>query len=300
MSDYRLGSQGDLELEKALISMGSGSSSFSHGSGNVYYAIQTSEAFYNTFYKEKYKKYKDGTVSIYNTIQAAIDATTANRGDIVYVIGEWTVTTAVVLNKWGTTLMGLTDWNNMTGGGNANITNATAAGAVINVTKAKCHVENFVLYMNGTGDTFGINFTGSAPSQTYIKNVEIVKNGGTHAAGIGIHFTTVPTRSMFEDIKITGSTRNALTMAYGIEGGSYSCVYKNICVSNATVGINLDTYGDLFDHIIVAPTVLTGLVLTGTDAAQGMIVDSYDMAASAGSISVIVSGSYSTGLTVLA
>jgi len=269
------------------------------GAGNVYYAIQSTEAFYDDFYTDNYKLYTDGTYSIYNTIQGAIDACTANRGDIVYVIGEWTVTTAVVLNKWGTSLIGATNWNNITGGGNSNITNATAAGACINVTKAKCHVENLVLYFNGTGDTFGINFTGSAPSQTVVRNVECVKNGGDSAAGIGIHFGTVPTRSIFENIKITGATRNTLSMAYGIEGGGYSNVYKNILVSNATVGINLDTYGDLFDHIIIAPTCVTGLVLTGTDAGQSMVVDSYDMAASAGSISAIISGSYSTGLTVL-
>ena len=298
MSKYNQASASNLELEKALLDLDLASSD-SYGSGNVYYAIQATEGFYTSFYNDHHRIYTDGTSNIYNTIQAAIDATMANRGDVVYVIGEWTVTTAVILNKWGTTLRGLTDWNNQTGGGNSNITNATAAGAVINVTKAKTHIENLVLYMNGTGATFGINYTGSAPSQSYVKNVHIVKNGGDSGAGIGIHFTTIPTRAIFEDIKISGQTKNTLSMAYGIEGGSYSCVYKNIQVSNATVGINLDTYGDLFDHIIVAPTCVTGLVLTGTSADQGMIVDSYDLAASAGSISVGISGSYSTGLTVL-
>ena len=298
MGKYSDASVGNYPLEKALMSIDDNDGSY--GSGNIYYAIQSTEAFYTSFYTDHFKKYTDGTVNIYNTIQAAIDATTANRGDIVYVIGEWTVTTAVVLNKWGTTLKGLTDWNNMTGGGNANITNATAAGAVINVTKAKTHIENLVLYMNGTGATFGINYTGSAPSQTVIRNVHIVKNGGSSDAGIGIHWGTTPTRSLVENVKISGPVRNTLQMAYGIEGGGYSNVYKNIQVSNATVGINLDTYGDLFDHIIICSTCETGLVLTGTDAAQSIIVDSFDGAAAAGSISATISGSYSTGLTVLA
>jgi hypothetical protein len=270
-----------------------------HG-GNAYYAIQTTEAFYADFVMDYGETYTDHTYSIHNTIQAAIDACTANRGDIVYVIGEWTSAVTITLNKWGTTLKGLTDWENQTGGGNANITCTGEGIATLTVTKAKCHVENLVLYFNGDGATFGINFASSAPSQTVVRNVEIVKNAGTASdAGIGMHFATVPTRSMFENIKITGPTSNSKTMAYGIEGGSYSCVFKNIQVSNATVGINLDTYGDLFDHIIIMPTCTTGLVLTGTSATQSLVVNSYDAAASAGSITAATSGSYSTSLTTL-
>jgi hypothetical protein len=269
-------------------------------SGHVYYAIQTTEAFYTDFYHDMAEVYTDGTHSIYNTIQEAIDACTANRGDIVYVIGEWTSAVTITLNKWGTSLIGLTDWNNQTGGGNANITCTGEGIATLTVTKAKCHVENLVIYFNGDGATFGINFASSAPSQAVVRNVEIVKNAGTAAdAGIGMHFATVPTRALFENIKITGPTSNSKTMAYGIEGGSYSCVFKNIQVSNATVGINLDTYGDLFDHIIIMPTCTTGLVLTGTSATQSLVVNSYDAAVSAGSITAATSGSYSTSLTTL-
>jgi hypothetical protein len=103
---------------------------------------------------------------------------------------------------------------------------------------------------------------------------------------------------MFENIKITGSAA-ANSMAYGIEGGGYSNIYRNIQVSNAVVGINLDTYGDLFDHIIIMPTCTTGLVLGGTSATQSLVVNSYDAAVSAGSITAATSGSYSTSLTTL-
>jgi hypothetical protein len=271
-------------------------------SGHVYYAIQTTEAFYTDFYHDMAEVYTDGTHSIYNTIQEAIDACTANRGDIVYVIGEWTVTavaaTQINLNKWGTSLIGLTNWNNQTGGGNSNITCAEADVATITVSKAKCHVENLVIYFNGTGEAMGIECKTNAVSQTVIRNVAIVKNGGQNTCGTGLHFGTVPTRSMFENIKITGSAA-ANSMAYGIEGGGYSNIYRNIQVSNAVVGINLDTYGDLFDHIIIMPTCTTGLVLGGTSATQSLVVNSYDAAVSAGSITAATSGSYSTSLTTL-
>jgi hypothetical protein len=154
-----------------------------HG-GNAYYAIQTTEAFYADFVMDYGQTYTDHTYSIHNTIQSAIDAVTANRGDIVYVVGEWTVTatesTKINLNEWGTTLKGLTDWENMTGGGNANITCAEEAVATVTVSKAKCHIENLVIYFNGAGEAMGIEFKTNAPSQTVIRNVEVVKNGGSN------------------------------------------------------------------------------------------------------------------------
>jgi hypothetical protein len=272
-----------------------------HG-GNAYYAIQTTEAFYADFVMDYGQTYTDHTYSIHNTIQSAIDAVTANRGDIVYVVGEWTVTatesTKINLNEWGTTLKGLTDWENMTGGGNANITCAEEAVATVTVSKAKCHIENLVIYFNGAGEAMGIEFKTNAPSQTVIRNVEVVKNGGSNTTGTGIHFATVPTRSMFENIKVTGSAA-ANSMAYGIEGGGYSNVFKNVQISNAVVGINWDTYGDLFDHIVIMPTCTTGMVINGTSAANSLIVDSHNAAAAKGTIAAATSGSYTTSLTTL-
>jgi hypothetical protein len=270
------------------------------GPGNVYYAIQTTEAFYDAFLSAHQVDYLDGTKAVHNTIQGAIDACLANRGDVVNVIGEWTSAVTITLNKWGTTLRGATDWNSITGGGNANITCTGAGIATLTVTKAKCHIENLVLYFNGTGDTKGIEFASSAPSQAVVRNVEIVKNGGDNVAGYGIKFTTVPTRGEFSNIKITGSSNDALKMAYGIQGGEYSCVFRDIVVSNATVGINLDTYGGLFQRIIVAATCVTGMDIYGAAAAQSMMVDCRNMGASKGTLTnMVFSGSYSTGLTEL-
>ena len=276
------------------------------GAGQAYYAIQTTEAFYEQFLRLYQMQYMDGTFKVHTTIQAAIDATLANRGDIVYVIGEWAITTPILLNKWGTTLSGATVWDNQTGGGNSNITSTEegttgSTGAVINVTKAKTCIQNLVLYFNGIGDTYGIIYSSSAPSQSVVRNVCIVKNGGTTSdKGIGIHFHTVPTRSLFENIKITGAANATNTMAYGIQGGSYSSVFRDIVVSNATVGINLDTYGDLFQRIIVAKTCATGMDIYGAAADQSMMVDCRNMGNSKGTMTnMIFSGSYSTGLTEL-
>ena len=286
--------------EASLSDLVDGRLAMGSGVGNIYFAIQTTESYYAEFEDQFQGEYPDGTVKVHNTIQGAINACTANRGDIVYVIGEWTSTATITLNKWGTSLIGATNWNSITGGGNSNITCTGAGIATLTVTKAKCHVENLVLYFNGTGVTKGIEFSGSAPSQTIVRNVECVKNGGDSAAGYGIKFTTVPTRSEFSNIKITGTTKNTLQMAYGIQGGEYSCVFRDIVVSNATVGINLDTYGGLFHRVIVAGTCGSGMDIYGDSAAQSMMVDCRNMGASKGAMTnMVFSGSYSTGLTEL-
>ena len=269
--------------------------------GNIYYAIQDSEAFYPVFLDTYQMTYPDGTNKVHTTIQSAIDATLANRGDIVYVIGEHTVTSTVLMNKWGTSLIGATAWNSITGGGNANITCAEAATATITVTKAKTHIENLVIYFNGTGATTGIRWASSAPSQQVVRNVEIVKNGGTDAAGIGMHFDAVATtRSEFSNVKITGPENDTSRMAYGIEGGGYSNVFRDVLVSGATVGINWDTYGDLFLRVIIAGNVGTGMNIYGTSDTQSMIVDSRNMAIAVGTLGTTkISASYTTGTTAL-
>lgn len=268
--------------------------------GHYYYAIQDTEAFYATFYADHYQAYSDGTVSIYNTIQAAIDACTANRGDIVYVIGEWTITTPVLLNKWGTSLIGLTTWKNQTGGGNANITSTETSGSVVNVTKAKTLIENLVLYMNGGGsEPYGILYSGSAPSQSVVRNVCIIKNGGLAAEGVGMHFHTVPTRSLFEDIFISGNTSGTLRLNQGIVGASYSCIYRNIVIGRTAYQAiyNVGTSNDLFDKITVLPSCSIGLEIGGVDAASSAITNCRVMATTPGVSAAIISGSYITGLS---
>ena len=269
------------------------------GAGRKFWAIQATEPFYAEFVAAK-GLYPDGVAKCYTTIQAAIDACVANRGDIVYVIGEWTSAVTITLNKWGTTLKGATDWESITGGGNANITCTGAGIATLTVTKAKCHVENLVLYCNGAGATKGIEFASSAPSQAVVRNVCIVKNGGDTDVSIGIHFATTPTRGEFSNIKITGPTNDASRLSYGIEGGEYCCVFRDIIVSNCSVGIGLDTYGGLFLRCVIMPTCNKGMDIYGTSAAQSAIVDCRNMGAAKGTLTnTVISGSYTTGLTEL-
>jgi len=289
---------GNLGLEKVLKEMaqemGSG-----FGSGNTYYAIQTSEAFYGDFYKSHYEAYPDGTANIHNTVQGAIDATTANRGDIVFVIGEFAVTTRVILNKWGTSLIGLTTWNNRMGGGNSNITCTGVATSTLNITKAKTLVANLVLYQNGTGTTKGIEYSGSAPSQSVLRNICIIKNGGDDAEGQGIKFTTVPTRSSFTNLFISGNASGSARLNQGILGASYSCNFEDIVIGRTAYQAiyNVGTSNDLYKDITILPSCSVGLEIGGVDAASSAIVNCHVMAATAGTSTAAISTSYTTGTT---
>jgi hypothetical protein len=269
------------------------------GAGRMFYAIQPTEAFYDDFVGMM-GYYPDGTPKFYTTLQAAIDACVNNRGDVVQFIGEWTSALNLVnLNKWGITFKGATDWNNITGGGNSNITCTGEALSTIIISHAKVHLENLVVYANGVGETCGIEFKTSAPSQTLIQDVEIVKNGGDAAAGRAIKGTTVPTRSLFQRIKITGNSTHAIKWIVGIQSASYGCVWKDIIISDTTAQAiyNVGSSGDLFDNITAMPSCVTGFEIGGVDAANSVMQRCHNLAAAPGTSTAIKSECYIAGLS---
>ena len=74
--------------------------------GNLYWVKSTADADWTRFYDDRYAEYSDGTVSIYNTIQAAVDASASGRGDIIIVCaGKW-VEDVVVYAKTGLRIFG--------------------------------------------------------------------------------------------------------------------------------------------------------------------------------------------------
>ena len=75
--------------------------------GNIYYACQSDRSFYADFYSTYYKKYEDDSVSIHNTIQAAVDAATQYRGDIVIVMPDKWQENVYVDNQEGLKLFGV-------------------------------------------------------------------------------------------------------------------------------------------------------------------------------------------------
>ena len=100
MSKYSDASAGNYPLEKALVEL---SMADSMGMvGNVYYVIPSSKAYYQSFLKDKYQVYSDGSASVIADsgngagIQTAITNCKGGRGDYIFVLpGTYTQTTAL-------------------------------------------------------------------------------------------------------------------------------------------------------------------------------------------------------------
>ena len=108
MSKYRHASVGNLELEKALLSLSQGSAN-PLSTGNTYYVVQSSDGNYEEFMAKFQEYYKDGTVVVHTSITSALSATVASRGDVVYVSPNYdeNPTVDIDLNKIGVSLIGL-------------------------------------------------------------------------------------------------------------------------------------------------------------------------------------------------
>ena len=75
--------------------------------GNVYWVKKAADADYSQFIVDRQTAHSDGSMSIHNTIQAAVDAASANRGDVICVCGgKWTED-VVVADKAGLRIIGL-------------------------------------------------------------------------------------------------------------------------------------------------------------------------------------------------
>lgn len=86
MSKFNLASQGDLELEKALL--GLDNQGLPLTVGNKYYVMLAADAGYADFYKKYQQLYPDGTYAVHNTIASAYAAATSNRHDIIFINGN--------------------------------------------------------------------------------------------------------------------------------------------------------------------------------------------------------------------
>ena len=72
------------------------------GIGNIYWVMQTTHGYYGQFCKDRNFMYPDGSYSVQSTIQAALDATVANRNDYVVVMpdnSDYDLTAALTMSK---------------------------------------------------------------------------------------------------------------------------------------------------------------------------------------------------------
>jgi hypothetical protein len=268
--------------------------------GNTYYAIQTTETFYQEFYDAHFITYPDGSVNIYNTIQGALDACKADRGDTVYIVGGWTITSTLTLDRiYGIRVIGVNPFCTSRGG-QAEIT-YNGVGTAMAFSNPKMWLSDITLYMGGTpmtSTTIGLDLSGRVFSHGVVKNFNIRKTGGTDAQGHAIK-TGSPSSSVFEDIQINSPAGNGARWQTGIlMTGDDLCHFKNIEVGG-TEGFAIYNPGStrsLYEHIIAMPSCDDGITLTGITSA---IIDSRIMSGAEGATTAIKSGCYAIGLNAM-
>jgi hypothetical protein len=83
MSKYLHASQGDIELEKALLELSEKGNGLPATTGNIYYVIPASDSNYVEFHNKHQTTYKDGSKAVHNTIASAYASAVSNRHDII-------------------------------------------------------------------------------------------------------------------------------------------------------------------------------------------------------------------------
>lgn len=136
-------------------------------SGRVFWVLKSDATGYAKFFAE-HNVVEDNTNSVYNTIDAAISACTANRGDVIYVAAGHTedvTVSSIACDVAGVSIIGLS---------NGSLKPTLTFGATdsrINVTAANCSFVNLRL-VAGIGDVVTAFLHATAAQNTNYIDIE--------------------------------------------------------------------------------------------------------------------------------
>lgn len=207
MSKYGPASIGNFELEKALVELDSlVDSDVQLTTGNVYYVIPSTNDNYVEFEGKYQKTYTDGTQRIQTSLDDAMAACTAGRGDFVYIAPGYalTVTASVpALDVAGVTIIG------MGSGLNRPTFTYGAAAATINVTGANIRMMNCHHIANY--DNVAAAYTTAAAKDFELRGCTFDdKTTALHFVSIVV---TNATDQAAEGLKVIGNRWNGLALA---------------------------------------------------------------------------------------
>lgn len=128
--------------------------------GHVYWVKEADAADYDLFYEKHFVLYGNGQSSVHNTIQSAINASSPNVGDVIYVCEGYTQTittaAAIALSKAGVAVIGL-------GSGDSRPTitiSSTDNAGTITQSGNGSVFKNFIIVTNDDGLTNAVVVTG--------------------------------------------------------------------------------------------------------------------------------------------
>ena len=236
------------------------------GGGNVYWVKKTSSPGYETFLQEYQFQYEDGSFAVHNTITAAKNAATANRGDVIYVVPGHTETVSaaggLALNKAGVSIIALGQ-----GSLRPKITLDTATTATITMTAANVVLKGFTIEANFADIAVAIvvSATGCRIEGNYFTEAAVDMNFLSCIA-------TGATDNTADGLEIVGNQRRS------IDAAALAFVSVLQAISDLTITDNIDTQASAADvghFLIMAAKVVKNLQchrnilnLTGDNNAQ--------------------------------
>lgn len=175
------------------------------GQGRTFWVLKAAGTGYVDFVKE-HPAYDDGTAAVYTTVDAAISACTANRGDAIYVLPDHTETvtaTSIAFDVAGVSVICLG-----TGLKRPTFTYGAAA-ATITVSAANCTWK---------GGHFIGNFDDVAAAFTLGAAKDFTLEGGTFADNSSsLHFLSIvvtgATANAADGLRVVGNTWYGLALA---------------------------------------------------------------------------------------
>lgn len=231
--------------------------------GHVYYAKKTTDTDYSEFNDNHFVDYQDGTTSVQNTIQAAVDCCLSGRGDVVFVCqGKW-VEDVVIVGKTGLRLFGQGYGTGSTEPGATRLrpNDATTLypftsklgtvthGAAFHVLSRNVEIAGF--YFDGGGGCCGIyaggglnggvtGYTTENASGLYVHD-NFIRGGAEGQIGLymnGIRFGGIIERNIFERWTSAGIEMDAGNAS------NESCIIRGNTFLAANASYGVVTYGE--------------------------------------------------------
>jgi hypothetical protein len=220
----------------------------------------------------------------FSTIQAALNACTADQGDVVIVLPTHqeivTGAAGISLAKDGVKVLGVGDGRNR-----PRIVFTTAAAASLDITAARCTLENLVLVSTIDAQTAMVNIS---TADCVIKGCEIQLGDASTQAALGILTTAGANRLRVEGNHIHGGTTAGTTAALRLVGGDGIVIQDNIItgafgttgvISNITTAatmlvirnnVLMNDTADGNNILILVEATTTGIIADN----RGAIIDS--------------------------
>jgi len=231
--------------------------------GNVYWVKKTTDSDYSRFYQDRNTVYSDGSSSIHNTIQGAVDSAIDERGDVIIVCGGKWCEDVVIADKNGVRILGLGHGSGGTEPGAPRMRPSDATTKYPFTTKigsspqaAGFHVlsrnvEIAGFYFDGGGGYAGVyaggglnggvtGYTTENCSGLYVHN-NFFRGGSEGQVGLymnGVRFGAIVEDNVFE--RWTGA---GIEMDAG-NASNEACIIKNNHFIADNGGYGVDIYGE--------------------------------------------------------